>query len=177
MWVKLILCYLWYSFHQHQSLVGKSIVVCNFCIFLKCLAKENTSGSSFSRLITSNLSSSEFWVGFYFSLQMSVDAWKLWFVAPLWTGASGVGVNELRKRVIKLNPLTFQGPVPRRWHSTGVSAGVSTQISYTISQHQCPRCPAQGFESSFSCHCCLFRGQTLKTWRPDQFSNSAESIK
>lgn len=29
------------------------------------------------------------------------------------TGASGVGVNELRKRLIKLNPSTFQGPVPR----------------------------------------------------------------
>uniref|UniRef100_A0A3P9CWA9 MAGUK p55 scaffold protein 4 n=1 Tax=Maylandia zebra TaxID=106582 RepID=A0A3P9CWA9_9CICH len=28
-------------------------------------------------------------------------------------GASGVGVNELRKRLIKLNPSTFQGPVPR----------------------------------------------------------------
>uniref|UniRef100_A0A674PCL4 MAGUK p55 scaffold protein 4 n=1 Tax=Takifugu rubripes TaxID=31033 RepID=A0A674PCL4_TAKRU len=28
------------------------------------------------------------------------------------TGASGVGVNELRKRLIKLNPLAFQGPVP-----------------------------------------------------------------
>uniref|UniRef100_A0A8C6VY90 MAGUK p55 scaffold protein 4 n=1 Tax=Nothobranchius furzeri TaxID=105023 RepID=A0A8C6VY90_NOTFU len=27
-------------------------------------------------------------------------------------GASGVGVNELRKRLIKLNPSTFQGPVP-----------------------------------------------------------------
>lgn len=29
------------------------------------------------------------------------------------TGASGVGVNKLRKRLIKLNPSTFQGPVPR----------------------------------------------------------------
>uniref|UniRef100_A0A3B4UGV6 MAGUK p55 scaffold protein 4 n=1 Tax=Seriola dumerili TaxID=41447 RepID=A0A3B4UGV6_SERDU len=28
-------------------------------------------------------------------------------------GASGVGVTELRKRLIKLNPSTFQGPVPR----------------------------------------------------------------
>ncbi|XP_047227202.1 MAGUK p55 subfamily member 4-like isoform X2 [Girardinichthys multiradiatus] len=27
-------------------------------------------------------------------------------------GASGVGVNELRKRLIQLNPSTFQGPVP-----------------------------------------------------------------
>eukprot|EP00064_Thunnus_orientalis_P007712 superscaffoldBa00000873_g7734 len=27
-------------------------------------------------------------------------------------GASGVGVNELRKRLIKLNPSTFQGPLP-----------------------------------------------------------------
>ncbi|KAM6934644.1 MAGUK p55 subfamily member 4-like [Xenentodon cancila] len=27
-------------------------------------------------------------------------------------GASGVGVNELRKRLIKLNPSTFQGPIP-----------------------------------------------------------------
>ncbi|XP_028249297.1 MAGUK p55 subfamily member 4-like [Parambassis ranga] len=27
-------------------------------------------------------------------------------------GASGVGVNKLRKRLIKLNPSTFQGPVP-----------------------------------------------------------------
>uniref|UniRef100_A0A4W6ERK6 MAGUK p55 scaffold protein 4 n=1 Tax=Lates calcarifer TaxID=8187 RepID=A0A4W6ERK6_LATCA len=27
-------------------------------------------------------------------------------------GATGVGVNELRKRLIKLNPSTFQGPVP-----------------------------------------------------------------
>ncbi|XP_061579288.1 MAGUK p55 subfamily member 4-like isoform X2 [Cololabis saira] len=27
-------------------------------------------------------------------------------------GSSGVGVNELRKRLIKLNPSTFQGPVP-----------------------------------------------------------------
>uniref|UniRef100_A0A672YCA4 Membrane protein, palmitoylated 4a (MAGUK p55 subfamily member 4) n=1 Tax=Sphaeramia orbicularis TaxID=375764 RepID=A0A672YCA4_9TELE len=27
-------------------------------------------------------------------------------------GASGVGVNELRKRLIKMNPSTFQGPVP-----------------------------------------------------------------
>ncbi|KAA8579188.1 hypothetical protein FQN60_018761 [Etheostoma spectabile] len=27
-------------------------------------------------------------------------------------GAAKVGVNELRKRLIKLNPLTFQGPVP-----------------------------------------------------------------
>ncbi|KAM6946061.1 MAGUK p55 subfamily member 4-like [Aplochiton taeniatus] len=27
-------------------------------------------------------------------------------------GPSGVGVNELRKRLIKLNPSTFQGPVP-----------------------------------------------------------------
>lgn len=27
-------------------------------------------------------------------------------------GASGVGVNELRKRLIQINPLIFQGPVP-----------------------------------------------------------------
>ncbi|XP_033842421.1 MAGUK p55 subfamily member 4-like [Periophthalmus magnuspinnatus] len=27
-------------------------------------------------------------------------------------GASGVGVNELRKRLIRINPLIFQGPVP-----------------------------------------------------------------
>uniref|UniRef100_A0AAZ1XXQ0 Membrane protein, palmitoylated 4a (MAGUK p55 subfamily member 4) n=1 Tax=Oreochromis aureus TaxID=47969 RepID=A0AAZ1XXQ0_OREAU len=32
-------------------------------------------------------------------------------------GASGVGVNELRKRLIKLNPSTFQGPVPHTTRS------------------------------------------------------------
>lgn len=54
-----------------------------------------------------------------FSRQVCVEVFlfpckRLWSVAPLWTGASGVGVNELRKRLIKLNPLAFQGPVPRR---------------------------------------------------------------
>uniref|UniRef100_A0A3Q4HFY4 MAGUK p55 scaffold protein 4a n=1 Tax=Neolamprologus brichardi TaxID=32507 RepID=A0A3Q4HFY4_NEOBR len=32
-------------------------------------------------------------------------------------GASGVGVNEVRKRLIKLNPSTFQGPVPHTTRS------------------------------------------------------------
>ncbi|XP_056145878.1 MAGUK p55 subfamily member 4 [Lampris incognitus] len=43
-------------------------------------------------------------------------------------GASGVGVNELRKRLIKLNPSTFQGPVP---HTTRpVSEGEQTGREY-----------------------------------------------
>ncbi|XP_076603677.1 MAGUK p55 subfamily member 4-like isoform X1 [Chaetodon auriga] len=43
-------------------------------------------------------------------------------------GASGVGVNELRKRLIKLNPATFQGPVP---HTTRpIRAGEQTGREY-----------------------------------------------
>uniref|UniRef100_A0A3Q1JYJ1 Uncharacterized protein n=1 Tax=Anabas testudineus TaxID=64144 RepID=A0A3Q1JYJ1_ANATE len=43
-------------------------------------------------------------------------------------GASGVGVNELRKRLIKLNPSTFQGPVP---HTTRpIRAGEQTGREY-----------------------------------------------
>ncbi|XP_022622987.1 MAGUK p55 subfamily member 4-like [Seriola dumerili] len=43
-------------------------------------------------------------------------------------GASGVGVTELRKRLIKLNPSTFQGPVP---HTTRpISAGEQTGREY-----------------------------------------------
>ncbi|XP_045910410.1 MAGUK p55 subfamily member 4-like [Micropterus dolomieu] len=44
------------------------------------------------------------------------------------SGASGVGVNELRKRLIKLNPSTFQGPVP---HTTRpIRAGEQTGREY-----------------------------------------------
>ncbi|XP_062257797.1 MAGUK p55 subfamily member 4-like isoform X2 [Platichthys flesus] len=43
-------------------------------------------------------------------------------------GASGVGVSELRKRLIKLNPSTFQGPVP---HTTRpIRAGEQTGREY-----------------------------------------------
>ncbi|KAM9346931.1 MAGUK p55 subfamily member 4-like [Symphorus nematophorus] len=43
-------------------------------------------------------------------------------------GATGVGVNELRKRLIKLNPSTFQGPVP---HTTRpIRAGEQTGREY-----------------------------------------------
>ncbi|XP_071328826.1 MAGUK p55 subfamily member 4-like [Trachinotus anak] len=43
-------------------------------------------------------------------------------------GASGVGVTELRKRLIKLNPSTFQGPVP---HTTRpIRAGEQTGREY-----------------------------------------------
>uniref|UniRef100_A0A3Q3MKA3 MAGUK p55 subfamily member 4-like n=1 Tax=Mastacembelus armatus TaxID=205130 RepID=A0A3Q3MKA3_9TELE len=43
-------------------------------------------------------------------------------------GASGVGVTELRKRLIKLNPSTFQGPVPHT--SRPIRAGEQTGREY-----------------------------------------------
>uniref|UniRef100_I3KF10 MAGUK p55 scaffold protein 4 n=1 Tax=Oreochromis niloticus TaxID=8128 RepID=I3KF10_ORENI len=43
-------------------------------------------------------------------------------------GASGVGVNELRKRLIKLNPSTFQGPVPHTTRS--IRAGEQNDREY-----------------------------------------------
>ncbi|XP_047193175.1 MAGUK p55 subfamily member 4-like isoform X1 [Scophthalmus maximus] len=43
-------------------------------------------------------------------------------------GASGVGVSELRKRLIKLNPSTFQGPVPHTTRPMG--AGEQTGREY-----------------------------------------------
>ncbi|KAK2905590.1 hypothetical protein Q8A73_009533 [Channa argus] len=43
-------------------------------------------------------------------------------------GASGVGVNELRKRLIKLNPATFQGPVP--YTTRPMRAGEQTGREY-----------------------------------------------
>ncbi|XP_069569479.1 MAGUK p55 subfamily member 4-like [Brachyistius frenatus] len=43
-------------------------------------------------------------------------------------GASGVGVNELKKRLIKLNPSTFQGPVPHT--SRPIRAGEQTGREY-----------------------------------------------
>ncbi len=36
----------------------------------------------------------------------------------LLSGPSGVGVNELRRRLIEINPKVYQGAVPREFHST-----------------------------------------------------------
>lgn len=50
------------------------------------------------------------------SVCISLEVWRRFLPVHylfFCTGASGVGVNELRKRLIKLNPSTFQGPVPR----------------------------------------------------------------
>lgn len=50
------------------------------------------------------------------SVCISLEVWRRFLPVDylfFCTGASGVGVNELRKRLIKLNPSTFQGPVPR----------------------------------------------------------------
>ncbi|KAA8579637.1 hypothetical protein FQN60_006730 [Etheostoma spectabile] len=43
----------------------------------------------------------------------------------MWQGPSSVGVNELRRRLIEMNPNIFQGPVPRKY--TSRSRRVSAQ--------------------------------------------------
>lgn len=37
------------------------------------------------------------------------------YVYMLLSGPSGVGVNELRRKLIEINPRTFLGPVPRQY--------------------------------------------------------------
>ncbi|KAM9850642.1 MAGUK p55 subfamily member 4-like [Aulostomus maculatus] len=59
-------------------------------------------------------------------------------------GASGVGVNELRKRLIKLNPSTFQGPLPhttrpiRGWEQAGREYHFVTKelFEYMVCNHR-----------------------------------------
>ncbi|XP_054642200.1 MAGUK p55 subfamily member 4-like [Dunckerocampus dactyliophorus] len=59
-------------------------------------------------------------------------------------GASGVGVNELRQRLVKLNPSTFQGPLPhtsrpiRAWEQTGREYHFVTKelFDYMVCNHR-----------------------------------------
>uniref|UniRef100_A0A3B4ZKX5 MAGUK p55 subfamily member 4-like n=1 Tax=Stegastes partitus TaxID=144197 RepID=A0A3B4ZKX5_9TELE len=64
-------------------------------------------------------------------------------------GASGVGVNELRKRLIKLNPSTFQSPVPhttrpiRAGEQSGKEYHFVTKelFEYMVCNHRYPLLP------------------------------------
>lgn len=49
------------------------------------------------------------------------------------SGPSGVGVNELRRRLIEINPKVYQGAIPREFHTTNMTLCDTTVLILKMS--------------------------------------------
>lgn len=61
-------------------------------------------------------------------------------VCMVLSGPSGVGVNELRKKLIEINPRTFLGPTPRQYALALTPLIIKNMRSVWILHHMCIFC-------------------------------------